>query len=360
MLVGLLYGLFVLGVLKAFEEPYIDIIEGRGEKGEDLITARKMLAKIRYVVFGASILLLAILVCFVLPLFYESDSSFNNQYSQLFSGILTGLLIVLRKNKKYSHYGKISSATIEDVRNCKEDYVVYLRAFEKDDYSGKNKRNRFSERKFMSCFPKWVYSFAIGMTKEIDTPIGATRIYCDDNHWRENVKEMVKGAKAVVVYVSDRDSCIWEINCLRFYTHKVFFISDDLEKYKNAEKISILPELNGITLKSSNILLVSGTGLRYNFETFPNRKRGYKKITNYIQLKCDFRRRKKSMAVLLINVGFFCSFVLPIVAMIFIVIGLHKAESNCENNPKLALPAIIISCVVCVVQTIFTVLLLLY
>jgi len=286
MLLGILLALVLVGVLKAFEQPYISEIEKHAGNVFVTIPARKKLHKLRYSLFGAYVIICCALFVGV-PALKGSDPNENSRNMQRLNGILFGTFIILTRNKKFSHYGKVSLNTIDDVRKCKTDYILYLRAFEDDDYSNsKRSKGKFSENKFMSCFPKSVQVFTVGMTTEIICPRGAKRVYLNDFSWKNDVKEMIDGAKAVVVYVSDRESCIWEMSVLRCYSDKSFFITDDIIKYSNVQKELKLPNLPVQQIEPNNAILISKKGLHNKFAQFQLRKSHYKQIAEFIQESC--------------------------------------------------------------------------
>lgn len=71
------------------------------------------------------------------------------------------------------------------------------------------------------------------MTKEIEAPFGADRVYLDDYSWKNDVKLMMDRAVCIIVEINDKPSCIWEIEQCENYPRKTFFLITDIEKYKN-------------------------------------------------------------------------------------------------------------------------------
>lgn len=60
-------------------------------------------------------------------------------------------IIMLRKNKD-SPYGNFSYRTIDDVINSNKGFIVFLRGFEKDKYTGKQKMQKMKKFKEFSEF----------------------------------------------------------------------------------------------------------------------------------------------------------------------------------------------------------------
>ena len=137
-----------------------------------------------------------------------------------------------------------------------DNYVFYLRAFESDFYS--TSRNAYTlESGLAKAIKKkgWPIS-AIGMTKELDAPPGASRIYVDDETWQADVLELMQHARMIFILMSDRESCIWEISKSAKMLSKICFIIDNTDKYENI-KNSIsntikFPDLNTLLGKLDN------------------------------------------------------------------------------------------------------------
>lgn len=53
--------------------------------------------------------------------------------------------------------------------------------------------------------------YAVGMTKETYSPVGADRVYLDDSTWKDDVRELMIAAEKIVILVNDKENCIWEI-----------------------------------------------------------------------------------------------------------------------------------------------------
>lgn len=124
------------------------------------------------------------------------------------------------------------------------DYVLYLRGFETDDYSPelkqlkRRKRNsQFSEYYFTRVLQSKETVCAVGMTKEVESPIGAQRIYLDDETWQKDVLDLMRAAKTIYILVNDRPSCIWEIDQSLSMLDKTIFLVDDRTKYDKVRQL---------------------------------------------------------------------------------------------------------------------------
>ena len=114
-------------------------------------------------------------------------------------------------------------------------YVLYLRAFESDFYSEDPKAHSFEGDLMKAMERHGRNACAIGMTKELDAPYGVERVYVSDESWQSDVKELMQHAESIIVLVSDRQSCIWEIAQSADLLHKTCFIIDSESKYANVK-----------------------------------------------------------------------------------------------------------------------------
>lgn len=84
------------------------------------------------------------------------------------------------------------------------DYALFLRGFEKDSYlydirlRAKRQFESFSEYFFVNYANKYIKTYAVGMTKEIEPAVGANRIYLADESWREDVVDLMEKAKLIL------------------------------------------------------------------------------------------------------------------------------------------------------------------
>ena len=140
--------------------------------------------------------------------------------------------------------GNISLADKTTFLLNNKEYVLYLRGFETDDYSPeskqlkRSKRNtQFSEYYFTRVLQSKETVCAVGMTKEVEAPIGAQRIYLDDETWQEDVLDLMRSAKVIYILVNDRPSCIWEIDQSLSMLDKTIFLVDEREKYDKVRQL---------------------------------------------------------------------------------------------------------------------------
>lgn len=164
----------------------------------------------------------------------------------LTAGIFVGLSYLFLKYSNFNdkYFDNLSIEYASTLIDSDEDFVLYLREFERDIYDEKKiGKWDFSENTLSQVVQKGMglTLCAVGMNKEVTCPIGGKRFYVNDKKWEEEVSELMNKAKKIVILVSDRSSCLWEIKNLKNLYHKCVFVVDDLAKYDNAKNI-----LNGI------------------------------------------------------------------------------------------------------------------
>ena len=174
-------------------------------------------------------------------------------------------------------------------------FILYLRGFENDNYSDRfqqslDNRKIFSEYKFTKAISNNNICVAIGMTKELDAPLGAKRIYVDDTTWKEDVKDLIDKAETVFILMNDRPSCIWEVENSAQYIDKTVYIIDNPVKYvlvQEAVKYVIpFPHIPALSMENKFFYLLHVNGKFMSFE-YTNTKKGYRKLLENV-----FERRK--------------------------------------------------------------------
>ena len=239
MLLGFLYCAVYLLIVKTIEGNYASKIE-QGVSVYTAINYRRTIRKIRIVTFMCCIAL-----AIVLQYYINSDLE-PYQMPQAFWPVFFMFFIMMRKNSD-SPYGNFSYRSIDDVMNSQKEFLVFLRGFEKDIYTGKKRMLKkkkfkcFSEFHFFSCLRKHlnIEFYAEGMTKEIEAPFGADRVYLEDYSWRKDVKMMMDKSVCIIVEINDKPSCLWEIEQCDEYPRNPFFLITDIEKYKNVYRSTI-------------------------------------------------------------------------------------------------------------------------
>ena len=142
---------------------------------------------------------------------------------------------------KTEFYGNISYQTPEGFVSEHEEFYLYLRGFNDDVPFGEEDDkddNGFDESMFTEVvdYALGIPCCTLGMTKEVDAPIGATRVYVNDADWQEKVLGLMQKAKGIYILVNDRNSCIWEIEQSLVLLDKTVFFVSDYSKYNNIKR----------------------------------------------------------------------------------------------------------------------------
>ena len=143
-------------------------------------------------------------------------------------------ILLMLTNSSYSPYEVVTSITKKDV---KKDYVLFLRGFGSDNYLSvsyqekKERKDYFSEHQFMQRLSFIKNAYAVGRPEELKNPSGATRVYLDNESWQSDVVELMNNAKCVIILVTDKPNCIWEIAQSEKIKTKVVYIVNNKTKY---------------------------------------------------------------------------------------------------------------------------------
>ena len=142
-----------------------------------------------------------------------------------------------------STMGNISARNKDSFITNNSRFALYLRGFKDDNYASEvdlansQPSNRFSEYHFISLLKTTIPVCAVGMTKEVDSPYGADRIYLEDETWKEDVIDLMKKSNEIYILINDRESCIWEIEQSLSFKEKTTYLVDDYERYEHAREI---------------------------------------------------------------------------------------------------------------------------
>lgn len=221
-----------------------------------------------------------------------------------------------------------------------KDYVLYLRGFETDDYAPELEQYKklkgsssFSEYYFTRVLQSKTTVCAVGMPKEVDAPIGAQRVYLNDETWQEDVLDLMRSAKEIYILVNDRPSCIWEICQSLSMVDKTIFLVDDRAKYDKVRQLGyehgiVFPEIPlPAEAHSHDFVAIRFKGGNADYRLYDKSVVGYAKM---LEVPVPHIRKPGS-----IGCGTSCVAVL-ILLPIFIFIGMMGAqlEQEAYNTPK--------------------------
>ena len=235
--ISLFWGFFTL--LKNLYDLRARKIINRATNIEQATQIRRRLLKLRTISLRTLIALL--LVGYVWVVWEYPDVGLYFLVVFVVCSVIIYTQIVHEKSKSRL-YGNLSYTMAEDFLKKEEDYTLYLRGFDDDvpfkktNYAPASKLN---EALFAEAIEYGlnVPMYALGMTKEIDSPVGAGRLYVNDDDWQEIVVQLMQRTKHIFILVSNRMSCLWEIEQARTMKDKVVFIVDDIDIYNEVRKL---------------------------------------------------------------------------------------------------------------------------
>lgn len=152
----------------------------------------------------------------------------------------------------YSLYRKLGKKKKDTLNkdNIKGPFVLYLRSF-KDDAATRKKTSftdvRSEEEVLVEVLTDIAPVYAIGDPRDKKMPLGASRIYVDDEHWKSTVMEMAQKASVVVLRLGKTDSFWWEVE-MTFKSvpiEKILFVIPESKTFSNVATLyKILLENN--------------------------------------------------------------------------------------------------------------------
>ena len=246
-------------------------------------------------------------VIFLLGYYYfKNRDIMSNGTVQIIFGVYAIYLVIrtiIDYNEEERNFvDSVSILTKEELLKKHDRFILYLRAFERDQYVKPQllgdevvlfNRDRteselidieFTERKLVKALEDEadLQVCAVGMTKEADQPVESSlRVYVNDDTWQEDVRDIMEAATAIYVLVSSRESCLWEIKQLKPHFSKTVLVIDDIEEYNRARDIlgneELLPEIPDGVLSDGHGYLYWLDG-KPVFGRFDFSQKGYKRL----------------------------------------------------------------------------------
>ena len=237
--------------------------------------------------------------------FYLDSSDVDLIFDELLLVVILSIsyFTMFPRHRKDKESLPISVETKDTYLSRHEDFVLYLRAFHNDKYIDENMTDvtvpylfegpkpddqyvfeSFCEQFFMDEINRFLPSSAIGMSSEMECPIGASRIYVDDISWQEDVLELMGRSTWIIVLLEDRESCLWELEQSLKMREKTIYIVDDLEIYsriKNKKTLLSLPVIPECCLGHRHFFL-RWMGNKYVVLPFENTIQDYRWFAHYL------------------------------------------------------------------------------
>jgi len=254
------------------------------------------LTKLERVIFAILAFCGCIVVCVILEVLDSQIFLSREPYVDSFEfWVLFGIceayyIVLMHHNTKYSPITNTEAYTKKN--RLPSEYVLFLRGFGSDIYSEVyNERRKnidvFSENNLIKRLSLLYPCFAIGRPEELYAPSGSKRIYLDDKTWQEDVKEYMQMAKGIVILLTDKPNCIWEIVQSRDSREKTVYIVNNKEKYKRI--CEIVPELNVelIPLECKHFFMWYDDNGKLRWKPYTNTGNSYWDIINVLRGKCE-------------------------------------------------------------------------
>ena len=159
---------------------------------------------------------------------------------------------------KKSHQLQRKDKTI-NFTDVRPPFVLYLRSFLDDKTTGKTAYfltdENNEEESLVSVLGQIAPVYAIGDPKDEKMPMGASRIYVDDEHWKNTVRDLAQKAEAVVLRLGKTDSFWWEVEMAldEVPLHKLLFAIPVAESFSEVSTLYKIFLNKNIDISDQNI-----------------------------------------------------------------------------------------------------------
>lgn len=138
-------------------------------------------------------------------------------------------------------------------------FVLYLRSFIDDKITKKRisfvNDVRSEEEVLVEVLSDIAPVYAIGDPKDKKMPLGASRIYVDDEHWKSTVIDMMNRAVVVVLRLGKTDSFWWEVETAvtNIPLDKVMFVVPESKTFSNVATLYKILLNRDIDIQNLNV-----------------------------------------------------------------------------------------------------------
>ena len=180
-----------------------------------------------------------------IPIALEGTLEYFNIKTQLIGqdigSILLIIVCIILSSFFYYLYRRLNKKKKDtfDKDSISAPFVLYLRSFV-DDKTTKKRISIFNdvrteEEVLVSVLSDIAPVYAIGDPKDKKMPLGASRIYVDDKHWKSTVIDMMNRAVVVVLRLGKTDSFWWEVETAvkNISLDKVMFVVPESKTFSN-------------------------------------------------------------------------------------------------------------------------------
>lgn len=202
-------------------------------------------------------MILGIITPTEIPIAIEATSEYLDIKAQLIGQDVFTLVVIIICFIMCSFFGSLyhrrnlRKKDTFDTNRIKGPFVLYLRSFYDDKLTQKRisfiNDIRSEEEVLVSVMSDIAPVYAIGDPKDKKVPLGASRIYVDDEHWKSTVIDMMNRASVVVLRLGKTDSFWWEVETAvkNISLDKILFIVPQSKTFDNVAILyKILTEHN--------------------------------------------------------------------------------------------------------------------
>lgn len=180
-----------------------------------------------------------------IPIALEGTTEYSELEWQLIGQDLGSIIIavtcIILFAYFYSLYHKLGKKKkdILNKDNINGPFVLYLRSFKDDAATRKNASFltdiRTEEEVMVEVLTDIAPVYAIGDPRDKRMPLGASRVYVDDEHWKSTVTEMAQKASLVVLRLGKTDSFWWEVKMVikSIPIEKILFVVPESKTFNN-------------------------------------------------------------------------------------------------------------------------------
>ena len=200
-----------------------------------------------------------------IPIALEGTLEYFDIKSQIIGqdigSIILILVCILLSSYFYSLYRRLSKRKKDtfDKDSIKAPFVLYLRSFV-DDKTTKKRISvvndvRSEEEVLVGVLSDIAPVYAIGDPRDKKMPLGASRIYVDDEHWKSTVIDMMNRAVVVVLRLGKTDSFWWEVETAikNISLEKVMFVVPESKTFNNVAMLYKTLLEHNVDIKDLNV-----------------------------------------------------------------------------------------------------------
>ena len=161
----------------------------------------------------------------------------------------------------YSLYHRLNRRKKDtiDIDSIQGPFVLYLRSFIDDSTTRKRistvSEIRTEEEVFVDVLTDIAPVYAIGDPSDTKMPLGASRIYVDNENWKSTVMELAQRAAVVVLRLGKTDSFWWEVEMAvnSVPIEKILFIIPESKTFNNVANLYKILLNNNIDIHELDI-----------------------------------------------------------------------------------------------------------